>query len=231
MTAATLCILPSRRSAAQRSSALRKTHCNEFESHQAPDRKRGTILKQRRLTQQEAGQASLTIIVVLASVVIISILLVQTMNTAVSIKGKADTVEANAAVINQSGDSIPLLVETNKIADSILVTAAPLESKVKTIENLALNIDKNAATIDATAATIVGTAGGINAEAIDILATARSIDTGAKTITGQVVTTVNVARSIKEDTGEIVIEAQQIHRDACALPQIAVNGINDGHCQ
>lgn len=187
-------------------------------------------MKQRRLTKQESGQASLTIIVVLASVVIISILLVQTMNTAVSIKGKADTVESNASVINESGDAIPLLVETNRIADSILVTAAPLESQVKTIENLALNIDKNAVGIDNTARTIVGTAAGINAEAVDILATARSIDAGAKTITGQVVTTVNIARTIKEDTGEIVIEAQQIHRDACALPQAVVNGVNDGHC-
>lgn len=186
-------------------------------------------MKQRRLTKQESGQASLTIIVVLASVVIISILLVQTMNTAVSIKGKADTVEANAVVINESGDSIPLLQETNAIADSILVTAAPLEGKVKTIENLALNIDQNAVGIDNTARTIVGTAAGINAEAVDILATARSIDNGAKTITGQLVTTVNVARTIKEDTGEIVIEAQQIHRDACALPAV-IFAINDGHC-
>jgi hypothetical protein len=157
-------------------------------------------LKQRRLTKQENGQASLTIVLVLAAVVGISILLVLTMNTAVSIKAKADTVESNAVVINQSGDSIPLLVETNRIADSILVTAAPLEGKVKTIENLAVNIDENAKGIDATAATIVGTANGINAEAIDILATARSIDNGAKTITGQLVATVNVANSIKEDT-------------------------------
>lgn len=187
-------------------------------------------MKQRRLTKQESGQATLTIVVVLASVVIISVLLVLTMNTAVSIKQKADTVEANAVVINESGDSIPLLVETNRIAESILVTAAPLEEQVRTIEGLATNIDQNAIGIDETAATIVGTANGINAEAITILAIARSIDAGAATITGQLVATVNVARSIKEDTGEIVLEAQQIHRDACALPQLVVNGIDDGHC-
>lgn len=186
-------------------------------------------MKQRRLSKQETGQASLTIIVVLASVVIISILLVQTMNTAVRIKGKADTVEANAGVINESGNSIPLLVETNRIADSILVTASPLENQVRTIENLALNIDKNAVGIDATARTIVGTAGGINAEAVDILSTARDIDSGAKTITGQLVTTVNVARDIRTDTAEIVIQAQQIHRDACALPGV-IGAVNDGHC-
>lgn len=203
---------------------------NKVGGHKATGRNRGTILKQRRLTKQESGQASLTIIVVLASVVIISILLVQTMNTAVSIKAKADTVEANAGIINESGDSIPLLVETNRIADSILVTAAPLEGQVRTITDLATNIDRNATGIDGTAAVIVGTASGINAQAVDILATARSIDTGAKTITGQLVATVNVARSIKEDTAEIVIEAAQIHRDACALPQPAVGGINDGHC-
>jgi len=29
---------------------------------------------------------------------------------------------------------------------------------------------------------------------------------------------------------EIVIEAQQIHRDACGLPQLVVNGVFDGHC-
>ena len=185
-------------------------------------------MKQRRLNKHENGQASLTIIVVLAAVVGISILLVLTMQTAVSINKKADTVEANAVVINESGDSIPALVHTNEIADSILVTAAPLEGKVKTIENLAVNIDKNALGIDATAKTIVGTAAGINAEAVDILATARSIDTGAKTINGQLVTPVNVARTIKEDTGEIVLEAQQIHRDACALPA-AIGAIRDGH--
>lgn len=187
-------------------------------------------MKQRRLTKQENGQASLTIVLVLACVVGISILLVVTMNTAVSIKAKADTVETNAVIINESGDSIPALVHTNEIADSILVTAAPLEGQVKTIEDLAINIDNNAKGIDATALSIVGTADGINLEAVDILATARSIDNGAKTITGQLVATVNVARSIKDDTGEIVREAQQIHRDACALPQLAVNAINDGHC-
>lgn len=186
-------------------------------------------MKQRRHTKGDTGQATLTIIVVIASVLIISTLLVFTMQTAVSIKAKADTVESNAAVINESGDAIPLLKDTNAIADSILVTAAPLEGQVKTIENLALNIDKNAVGIDQTAATIVGTAAGINAEAVDILATARSIDQGAKTITGQLVATVNVARTIKADTGEIVIEAQQIHRDACALPAV-ISAVNDGHC-
>lgn len=189
------------------------------------------MLKLQRLIKQESGQATLTIVVVLVAVAVISILLVRTMNAAVSINKKAVSVESNAAVINTSGFAIPLLKKTNQLADSILVTAAPLEGKVKTIENLATNIDKNAKGIDNTARTIVGTAQGINAQAISILATARSIDGGAKTIRGQLDTTVGLARSIKSDTGSILISATQIHRDACALPTLVVNGSgNDGHC-
>ena len=176
------------------------------------------ILKQlRKLTRQESGQATLTIVMVLIGVLAVSVLLLFTMNAAVSINKKASNIEDNVKVINVSGDSIPFLKKTNEIADSILVTAAPLEEKVRTIEGLAINIDKNAIGIDQTAATIVQTALGINAEAVDILNTARSIDGGAKTIQGQLVATVNVARDIKADTGSIIISATSIHRNACAL--------------
>jgi hypothetical protein len=171
----------------------------------------------RRHTRQESGQATLTIVMVLIGVIAVSVLLVFTMSAAVSINKKATNIEDNVKIINVSGDSIPALVKTNEIADSILVTAAPLEEQVRTIEGLAINIDKNALSIDQTAATIVQTALGINAEAVDILNTARSIDVGAKTITRQLVDTVNVARNIKADTGSIIIEATSIHRNACGL--------------
>lgn len=171
----------------------------------------------RKRTTQESGQATITIIAVLIAVAAVSFLLLKTMNAAVSINAKATSVKADALVINDSGDSIPALKETNKIAESILVTAAPLAGRARTIEGLAANIDKNAMGIDATAATIVETALGINAEAVDILNTARSIDAGAKTITGQLVTTVGVARTIKRDTGSIRTSATSIHRNACGL--------------
>jgi hypothetical protein len=175
-------------------------------------------LKQlKKLTKQETGQATLTIVVVLIGVVAVTVLLLYTMNAAVSINKKASSIFTNADVINKSGDSIPALVHTNELADSILVTASPLEGQVKTIENLATNIDKNALSIDSTAASIVQTALGINAEAVDILNTARSIDVGAKTITGQLVATVGVARDIKRDTGSIITSATSIHRNACGL--------------
>jgi hypothetical protein len=154
---------------------------------------------------------------VIIGVLAVSVLLVFTMSSAVSINKKASSIRENVEVINVSGDSIPFLVKTNEIADSILVTAAPLEEKVRTIEGLAINIDKNALSIDQTAATIVQTALGINAEAVDILNTARSIDTGAKTITRQLVDTVNMARNIKADTGSILTSAVSIHRNACGL--------------
>lgn len=176
------------------------------------------ILKQlQNHTRQESGQATLTIVMVLIGVIGISVLLLLTMNNAVSINKKASNIRANADIINVSGDSIPFLKHTNELADSILVTATPLEGQVKTIEGLATNIDKNALGIDATAATIVQTALGINAEAVDILNTARSIDVGAKTITGQLVTTVGVAKDIKRDTGSILTSATSIHRNACGL--------------
>jgi len=176
------------------------------------------ILKQlRKFTSQESGQATFTIVMVLIGVIAVSVLLLFTMNAAVSINKKASNIRNNALIINESGDSIPALVRTNEIADSILVTAAPLEEKVRTIEGLAINIDKNALGIDQTAATIVQTALGINAEAVDILETARSIDVNARTINGQLNTTVNVARSIKADTASILISATSIHRNACAL--------------
>jgi hypothetical protein len=171
----------------------------------------------RKHARQESGQATLTIIMVIIGVLAVSVLLVFTMSAAVSINKKATNIRENVEVINVSGDSIPALKHTNEIADSILVTAAPLEEKVRTIEGLAINIDKNALSIDQTAATIVQTALGINAEAVDILNTARSIDAGAKTITRQLVDTVNVARNIKADTGSIIISATSIHRNACGL--------------
>lgn len=171
----------------------------------------------RKRTRQDSGQATVTIVVVLVAVAAVSFLLLKTMNAAVSINEKASTIKADATVINKSGDSIPALKETNRIADSILVTAAPLAGRGRTIESLATNIDKNATGIDQTAATIVQTALGINAQAVAILNTARSIDAGAKTITGQLVTTVGVARTIKRDTGSIRISATSIHRNACGL--------------
>lgn len=194
----------------------------------------------RKRTTQDSGQATITIIAVLIAVGAVSFLLLLTMNAAVSINAKATNVKADALIINDSGDSIPALQETNKIAESILVTAEPLAGRARTIEGLAINIDKNAKGIDQTAATIVETALGINAEAVDILNTARSIDAGAKTITGQLVTTVGVARTIKRDTGNIRPSATSIHRNACGLLAgqaangetcgiIKDNGVNDAH--
>jgi hypothetical protein len=178
-------------------------------------------------TRDEAGQATITIAVVLACCLAISILLFITMSTAVSINKKADTVQRNGLVIKNSGESIPALVHTNELASSILVTASPLEGQVSTIRGLAHSIDKSATSIDGTAATIVSTALGINAQAVDILGTARSIDGRAKTIKGQLDTTVGLAKGIKSDSSIILREATSIHKSACAL----VSGITaDGHC-
>lgn len=175
------------------------------------------MLKLRKLAKRETGQATVTIMVVIGAVLIISVLLLLTMNAAVSINKKAQNIDENAVVINSSGDSIPLLKDTNAIADSILETAAPLEGQVSTIRDLATNIDANATGIDNTAATIVTTALGINAEAVDILDTAREIDRNAKTITGLLDFTVSTAGGILTDADEILREATMIHRDACGL--------------
>lgn len=175
------------------------------------------MLKLRKLAKRETGQATVTIMVVIGAVLIISVLLLLTMNAAVSINKKAQSIDENAVVINSSGDSIPLLKDTNAIADSILETAAPLEGQVSTIRDLATNIDANATGIDNTAATIVTTALGINAEAVDILDTAREIDENAKTITGLLDFTVSTAGGILTDADEILREATMIHRDACGL--------------
>ena len=171
----------------------------------------------QKLTRQESGQATLTIVVVLIGSSRVTVLLLLTMNNAVSINKKASNIRANADIINVSGDSIPFLKNTNELADSILVTASPLEGQVKTIEGLPPTSTRTLSASTATAATIVQTALGINAEAVDILNTARSIDVGAKTITGQLVTTVGVAKDIKRDTGSILTSATSIHRNACGL--------------
>jgi hypothetical protein len=69
---------------------------------------------------------------------------------------------------------------------------------------------------------------GINAEAVDILSTARSIDLDAKIIRGQLDTTVALARAIKRDSESILSSATSIHRNACALA-VGLTA-HAGHC-
>ena len=72
-------------------------------------------------------------------------LLAKTVNTARSIDGKAKSISSTGGTINESTDAIAQLVQTNKIARSILKTASPLDGVLtKIVKHRAPSINSDA---------------------------------------------------------------------------------------
>ncbi len=174
------------------------------------------------------GVNLIILILVAASVIIAAGLLAKTVNTARSIDGKAKSISSSGGTINESTDAIAQLVETNKIARSILKTASPLDGVLTKIEARARSINGDASSIDGLASSILstagtinttggsigGSAGSINSVAGEINNTAGSIDSVAGGINSSATTINRLAGSIRGTAGSIVGIAKIIDIDA-----------------
>jgi len=154
----------------------------------------------RHSTDDERGQATFTLIIVVAVVAVAVILLQRTASLADHINSKAGNIARVGGGINSS---------TNDLAWSILDTAKPLQGKLDTVVGLAKDIDGLASSINGSASDINGTAKGINGTASTILGTARSINSGVAQINTNLDTTIAIAQGIKSDTGGILGQANR----------------------
>lgn len=157
------------------------------------------------------GVNLIILILVAASVTIAAGLLAKTVNTARSIDGKAKSISKTGGTINSSTDAIRELVETNKIARSILKTASPLEGVLTKIEARARSINNDATSIDGLASSILATAGTVNTTATSIGGSATSINSVAGEINDTAGSIDTVAGGINSVAGTINRTARTIN--------------------
>ena len=163
------------------------------------------------------GVNLIILVLVAASVVIAAGLLAKTVNTARSIDQKAKNISSTGGTINESTDAIGELVETNKIARSILKTASPLDRVLTRIESTARGINRDASSIDGLASSITSTAGTVNTTASSINGSASSINS----VAGEINTT---AGSIDTVAGGINSVASRINSTARTIRGIVGPG-------
>ena len=161
---------------------------------------------------RERGQATFSLLIVVAVIATAVILLQRTAWHAEHINDKAGVIATSGAGINTSTQAVLKLGRTNELAGSILESAKPLEGKLEEIVRLARSVDGLATSINDSAGTINGTARGINGTAGTILATARSINDGVAQINANLDTTLGLADAIKTDTGNILAGARAADR-------------------
>jgi methyl-accepting chemotaxis protein len=161
---------------------------------------------------RERGQATFSLLIVVAVIATAVILLQRTAWHAEHINDKAGVIATSGAGINTSTQAVLKLGRTNELAGSILESAKPLEAKLDEIVRLARAVDGLATSINASAGAINGTARGINGTAGTILATARSINDGVAQINANLDATLGLADAIKADTGNILAGARSADR-------------------
>jgi methyl-accepting chemotaxis protein len=161
----------------------------------------------------ERGQATFSLLIVVAVVAVAVILLQRTAWHAEHINDKAGVIAQTGGGINTATQAVLKLGRTNELAGSILETAKPLEGKLDEIVRLAKSVDGLATSINNSASTINGTARGINGTAGTILNTARSINDGVAQINVNLDDTLRLAREIKTDTGNILTNAKAADRE------------------
>jgi len=184
----------------------------------------------RSSTGDERGQATFTLIIVIAVVVVAVILLQRTASLADHINDKAGNIARVGGGINSSTKAVLELGKTNELAGSILDTAKPLQGKLDTVIGLAKDIDGLASSINGSASAINGTAKGINGTASTILNTARSINSGVAQINKNLDTTLAVVAAIKSDTGGILGQANRANHLADCINSGAVVTSLPGGC-
>jgi methyl-accepting chemotaxis protein len=170
------------------------------------------------------GQATFSLVVVVAVVAVAVILLQRTAWHAERINDKAGVIAQSGAGVNTATQAVLKLGTTNELAGSILGSARPLEGKLDEIVRLAESIDGLATSIDSSAGTINGTARGINVAAGTILSTARSINDGVAQINANLDTTLALGDAIKADTGNILSGARAADRVLDCIENGALTG-------
>src|SRR4051794_5133378 len=161
----------------------------------------------------ELGQATFSLLIVVAVVAVAVVLLQRTAWHAEHINDKAGVIATTGGGINTATQAVLKLGRTNELAGSILETAKPLEGKLDEVIRLAKSVDGLATSINASALSINGTAKGINGTASTILNTARSINDGVAQINVNLDDTLRLANAIKTDTGNILTNAKAADRE------------------
>jgi len=174
--------------------------------------------------RNERGQATFSLLIVVAVVAVAVVLLQRTAWHAEHINDKAGVIAQTGGGINTATQAVLKLGRTNELAGSILETAKPLQGKLDEIVRLAKSVDGLATSINNSAGTINGTAKGINGTASTILNTARSINDGVAQINVNLDTTLALANAIKTDTGNILTNAKAADRELDCIENGALTG-------
>jgi methyl-accepting chemotaxis protein len=176
----------------------------------------------------ERGQATFSLLIVVAVVAVAVVLLQRTAWHAEHINDKAGVIATTGGGINTATQAVLKLGRTNELASSILETAKPLEGKLDEIVRLAKSVDGLATSINASATSINGTARGINGTASTILTTARSINDGVAQININLDDTLRLANAIKTDTGNILTGAKLADSDLACVSTGGLTGAFPG---
>ncbi|MCA1671637.1 MAG: hypothetical protein LC799_05360 [Actinobacteria bacterium] len=161
------------------------------------------------------------LVVVVLAVGLAAALLARTLAVAQSINEKAAVIATTGRGIDTATDSVIQLNRTNKTAESILVSAQPLQGSLTTIVDFAGQINSLAASINDTAGSINGTAGEINGSAGEINNSAKSVNASVTSINADagninrsVMSITRTAAGINGEAAEILDVAQRVDVDA-----------------
>ena len=181
----------------------------------------------------ERGQATFSLLIVVAVVAVAVILLQRTAWHAEHINDKAGVIATTGGGINTATQAVLKLGRTNELAASILETAKPLEGKLAEITRLAKSVDGLAKSINGSASTVDGTAKSINGNATGIVQTAQSIDRGVKQIITNINMAIDLVTKIKGDTTNILTQAEIAHRLAACIDHglPSPGSPADSHCK
>jgi hypothetical protein len=175
---------------------------------------------------------TLASVIVLAVVVVVvgiaALLLAKTVSEAQSINDKAQNIAELGTGVNEDTDSVVQLRRTNRLAESILTSANPLERQLtsivgeaKSIDGLAQSINGTAGTINDTAGTVNSTAGNINSSATAIDEAAGSINSSAGSINSSAGSINATAGTINTLAGRVSSTATSINRSARSIDTVA----------
>ncbi|CAA9256584.1 MAG: hypothetical protein AVDCRST_MAG76-2591 [uncultured Acidimicrobiales bacterium] len=186
-----------------------------------------------RRDERGAVAPAYTAVITLVTVLLAAGLVNRVAWTAESINKKAETIKQSAVGIQSDSTAVLDLDATNASASSILVSADPLDEKLKQIVSLARAVDVKAKSINGsagtvsgtateinnTAGTVGGTAGSINTSVASILSLAQSIMRGVDQINTNLDGTIAVVTQVRGDTGNIRTAANTADRGAACIDQ------------